>query len=62
MKEYRKMRNCSVKTDKPKELVLRCGHLFSRQCVDDLVAARNRKCPICKKAFSNEEVRPIYFS
>eukprot|EP00189_Rhodosorus_marinus_P014168 CAMPEP_0184746064 /NCGR_PEP_ID=MMETSP0315-20130426/8631_1 /TAXON_ID=101924 /ORGANISM="Rhodosorus marinus, Strain UTEX LB 2760" /LENGTH=747 /DNA_ID=CAMNT_0027218447 /DNA_START=229 /DNA_END=2472 /DNA_ORIENTATION=+ len=63
LREYRKIRNCSVKTDRPKEVVLlRCGHLFSRQCVDDLAAKRNRKCPICGKNFSNDEVRPIYFS
>mmetsp|Transcript_2196 Transcript_2196/g.6534 ORF Transcript_2196/g.6534 Transcript_2196/m.6534 type:complete len:751 (-) Transcript_2196:132-2384(-) len=63
LREYRKLRNCSVKTDQPKEVVLlRCGHLFSRQCVDDLVSARNRKCPICGKVFSIEDVKPIYFS
>lgn len=63
LREYQKIRNCSVKTDKKKEVVLlRCGHLFSQQCVDDLVSARNRKCPICGKNFSHDEVRPIYFS
>mmetsp|Transcript_18007 Transcript_18007/g.72077 ORF Transcript_18007/g.72077 Transcript_18007/m.72077 type:complete len:202 (+) Transcript_18007:558-1163(+) len=63
LREYRKIRNCSVKTDRPKEVVLlRCGHLFSRQCVDDLVTKRNRKCPICGKNFSSDDVRPIFFS
>lgn len=62
IRELRKKLNCSVVTSKPKEVVLlRCGHLFSRQCTDNLVATRNRKCPICGKAFGTDDVRSVFF-
>ena len=62
IRELRKKLNCSIVTNKQKEVVLlRCGHLFSRQCTDDLIATRNRKCPICGKAFGNDDVRPVFF-
>ena len=62
IRELRKKLNCSVLTNKQKEVVLlRCGHLFSRQCTDDLVAARNRKCPICGKAFGTDDVKNVFF-
>lgn len=60
--QLKKKLNCSVVTTKPKEVVLlRCGHLFSRQCTDDLLATRNRKCPICGKPFGNDDVRSVFF-
>lgn len=62
IRELRKKLSCSIVTNKPKEIVLlRCGHLFSRQCTDDLISTRNRKCPICGKAFGNDDVRPVFF-
>lgn len=61
--EMRSRLNCSVITTQPKEVVLlRCGHLFSRQCVEELVAGRNRKCPICGERFGQDDVRPIFFT
>lgn len=60
--QLRSKLNCSVVTTRPKEVVLlRCGHLFSRQCTDNLIATRNRKCPICGKAFGNDDVRNVFF-
>lgn len=60
--ELRKKLNCSIVTGEPKQVVLlRCGHLFSRQCTDNLIATRNRKCPMCGKAFGNDDVRPVFF-
>lgn len=62
IRELRKKLNCSVVTSKPKEVVLlRCGHLFSKQCTEDLVAARNRKCPICGKPFGTDDIRSVFF-
>lgn len=62
IRDLNKKLNCSVVTNRPKEVVLlRCGHLFSRQCTDNLVSSRNRKCPICGKAFGNDDVRNIFF-
>lgn len=62
IRELGKKLNCSIVTSRPKEVGLfRCGHLFSRQCTDNLIATRNRKCPICGKPFSNDDVRSIFF-
>lgn len=62
IRELRKKLNCSIVTSKPKEVVLlRCGHLFSRQCTDNLIATRNRKCPICGEAFGKDDIRGVFF-
>lgn len=62
MRDYRRKLNCSVVTSQAKEVVLvRCGHMFSRQCIDNLVQTRNRKCPLCGKPFGNDDVRNIFF-
>lgn len=62
IRDLRKKLNCSIITSMPKEVVLlRCGHLFSRQCTDNLISTRNRKCPICGKAFGNDDVRNVFF-
>lgn len=62
IQEMRKRLHCSVVTNEEKAVVLlRCGHLFSRKCTDDLIATRNRKCPICGKPFGNDDVRSVFF-
>ncbi|CAN8073015.1 unnamed protein product [Agarophyton chilense] len=62
IRELRKKLNCSIVTNKPKEVVLlRCGHLFSRQCTDNLISTRNRKCPICGETFGKDDVRNVFF-
>lgn len=62
IQEMRKRLHCSVVTSEEKAVVLlRCGHLFSRKCTDDLIATRNRKCPICGKPFGNDDVRSVFF-
>lgn len=62
IRELRKKLNCSVVTSCRKEVVLtRCGHLFSKKCTDDLIATRNRKCPICGRPFGLDDVQMIFF-
>jgi len=59
LRDLRKRRNCSVKTNLEKDTLLpRCGHAFSRAAVDEM---KNRKCPICGERFSPDEPRPIFF-
>lgn len=54
--------NCSVVTNLIKDVVLtRCGHLFSKKCTDDLIATRNRKCPMCGRTFGLDDILPVYF-
>lgn len=62
IRELSKKLNCSVMTNCKKEVVLtRCGHMFSKKCTDDLIATRNRKCPICGRAFGLDDVQMIFF-
>lgn len=37
-----------------------CGHIVCKQCVDDRVVTRQRKCPICMKAFGNKDYFTIH--
>nr|UXY87258.1 E3 ubiquitin-protein ligase BRE1 [Cryptomonas sp.] len=57
---YRKL-NCPIMKSLPKEVMLyRCGHLFSSKCIKNLIASRNRKCPICGKKFGTEDVKQVF--
>ncbi|KAK6362155.1 hypothetical protein TWF730_005852 [Orbilia blumenaviensis] len=36
-----------------------CGHLFCKECIDERISSRNRKCPSCSRAFAQADVLPI---
>lgn len=60
--ELRARLHCPVVPAKPKEVVLlRCGHLFSHQAVDELLGSRGRKCPSCKMSFTPDDTLNVYF-
>jgi predicted nucleic acid-binding Zn-ribbon protein len=60
---YRSAVRCRVKPDQEKDRAIKgCGHCFSKAAVDELVAARNRKCPVCGQRFAPEDVIPIFLS
>lgn len=62
LSELRARLNCPVVPAKPKEVVLlRCGHLFSHECVDELIASRSRKCPTCRMSFTPDDTLNVYF-
>lgn len=62
LSELRARLNCPVVPSKPKEVVLlRCGHLFSHECVDELIASRSRKCPTCRMSFTQDDTLNVYF-
>ncbi len=57
------MLRCSICKDKFKNVVLtRCYHLFCKDCIDDSLKVRNRKCPACGEKFGQDDVRPVYFN
>lgn len=61
IQELMKKLHCSVVTNQPKEVALmRCGHMMSRQCVNQLIAGRSRKCPLCGLSFSESDVLSVY--
>ncbi|KAG5187981.1 hypothetical protein JKP88DRAFT_262346 [Tribonema minus] len=61
--ELRKALRCSVCSSRQKDCVLtKCYHMFCRQCVDENLRARNRKCPACGKVFGADDVHSIYIT
>ena len=63
LEEYRKKVKCSLCGVRDKEVALsKCLHCFCRTCVDEnLLQARNRKCPLCGLKFAGEmDVRPVH--
>eukprot|EP00936_MAST-01D_sp_MAST-1D-sp1_P000313 g313.t1 len=57
-----KMVACSICPGKHVGVVLKtCGHCFSREGIDQLIADRNRKCPSCGTRFSNSDILTLYF-
>jgi E3 ubiquitin-protein ligase BRE1 len=61
--EFRKQINCSINKDKKKSVTLmKCGHCFSREAIDDRVANRMRRCPACNLGFTTTEIRDIYLT
>jgi hypothetical protein len=57
---YEKL-NCPIIKYLPKEVVLyQCGHLFSSKCIKNLITSRHRKCPLCGKSFSIENIKQIF--
>ena len=56
------MLRCSVCRDRFKEVCLtRCFHLFCKECVDEVVRNRSRKCPLCNDKFGDADQRTLFF-
>ena len=59
----RKMLRCSVCQERPKDAaVITCGHTFCTHCIRSTHASRNRRCPVCTKGFSMDNVKHIYLA
>ena len=57
------MLRCSVCRDRFKEVALtRCFHLFCKECIDESIRNRSRKCPACGEKFGQDDVKTIYFT
>ena len=39
-----------------------CGHIVCRECVDDRISTRQRKCPMCMKAFGNKDFMRVHLA
>lgn len=54
------MLKCSTCTQRFKEVIInRCGHLFCKECIEDRLANRQRKCPSCGIAFGKDDVSNV---
>jgi len=59
---YKTMMGCNVCKQRDKACVItKCYHMFCRECIDTRIATRQRKCPGCALAFSENDVQNIYF-
>ena len=57
------MLKCSVCNDRFKEVAIsRCFHLFCKECIDENIRNRNRKCPACGEKFGADDIKSVYFS
>lgn len=52
---------CPVCNDRDKQcILLRCRHMFCRQCVDKNIKNRSRKCPACGQRFDMKDVGDVW--
>ncbi|KAI0093033.1 BRE1-domain-containing protein [Irpex rosettiformis] len=42
-------------------VITKCMHSFCKNCVNERIASRQRKCPACNLPFSQGEVQQLYF-
>lgn len=57
------MLRCSICRDRFKNVVItRCFHTFCKECIDESLRNRSRKCPACGDKFDQSDVKNIYFT
>ncbi|XP_051144585.1 E3 ubiquitin-protein ligase BRE1-like 1 [Andrographis paniculata] len=61
LQEYKEILKCTVCHERRKEVVItKCFHLFCNPCIQRIVEARHRKCPVCSASFGANDVKPVY--
>ncbi|OMJ69389.1 hypothetical protein SteCoe_32891 [Stentor coeruleus] len=59
---YRKMIKCSVCCVNTKDIILsKCLHTFCKVCLNEQLASRKRKCPLCKIRFSADDMKNFWW-
>ncbi|KAJ2477408.1 E3 ubiquitin-protein ligase bre1, partial [Coemansia sp. RSA 2320] len=59
--DYKALLKCpTCQTNFKSHVLLRCMHVFCKQCVDSRIETRQRKCPSCSEPFGAKDVRQIY--
>lgn len=54
---------CPVCHYRDKEcIIMRCRHMHCKQCVEERISNRSRKCPTCNNKFSDKDVEDIWLS
>ncbi|OWZ15200.1 hypothetical protein PHMEG_00011208 [Phytophthora megakarya] len=63
LRDLQKLVNCSVCQDRRKDVIIsKCFHMFYKECIDNNLKARNRKCPTCKKMFGQDDIKSVWFT
>lgn len=59
--DYKALLKCpTCQTNFKSHVLLRCMHVFCKQCIDSRIETRQRKCPSCSEPFGAKDVRHIY--
>ena len=59
---YKRFVRCSTcNIDLKSHVISKCFHMFCKNCIDDLLNSRQRKCPSCGTAFGHQDVKPVFF-
>lgn len=59
--KYKKLLKCTACDRRYKDSVInKCMHVFCQECLDQRIKSRNRMCPSCGEAFSQNDVKRIY--
>ncbi|KAJ2488629.1 E3 ubiquitin-protein ligase bre1 [Coemansia sp. RSA 2050] len=59
--DYKALLKCpTCQTNFKSHVLLRCMHVFCKQCIDLRIETRQRKCPSCSEPFGAKDVRQIY--
>lgn len=62
LEAYKRLVRCSVCNDRNKSCVItRCYHCFCKECIEDNLEKRIRKCPGCGISFGDKDVHAIWF-
>ncbi|KAI9768428.1 MAG: E3 ubiquitin-protein ligase bre1 [Geoglossum simile] len=52
---------CNVCRSRFKNTVIKsCGHIFCKECVDERISSRSRKCPTCGKSFPTNDHMAVH--
>ncbi|TDH70624.1 uncharacterized protein CCR75_005093 [Bremia lactucae] len=63
LRDLQKLVNCSVCQDRRKDVIItKCFHIFCKECIENNLKSRNRKCPTCKKMFGQDDVKTVWFT
>jgi len=55
--------SCNLCTTRRKSaIIIRCLHMFCRECIDKHFHSRNRRCPQCKHPFGRDDVKDVAFN
>ncbi|KAI9799685.1 MAG: hypothetical protein M1825_004420 [Sarcosagium campestre] len=62
--EFEMLRNlalCTVCRSRFKNTALKlCGHVFCKECVDERIESRSRKCPNCSRSYGKADVMTVH--
>ena len=61
-KKLKKLVNCSICDNNPKEIALPCGHLMCEKCLKKQFQSRMRNCPIDRRKFSDKQPLKIFLN